>query len=173
MFYNAGLELKGEDKYGACMKQVGNLLDNIRLVDPCAILHATDETGGAKPLGSKTKISTNNMTIFLVYAPVWSNANGFKPKKNTNKKQGRKGKNELDTLDPSVYPMLVFSSDVNPDIIISCMMHEFCCGGGFYFWKKPLQCVETFAPFIIYYLYTFNDIATLWEELALLLDRVH
>jgi hypothetical protein len=67
VFYEAGLELKGEDKYGAHMKQNGNLLENIQLVGPCTIMHAADETGGAKPLDSKTGMS-NNMSIFLAYS---------------------------------------------------------------------------------------------------------
>ncbi len=53
VFYKAGLELKGEDTYGVYVKQMWNLLENIRLVDPCAIMHAADGTGGAKPIGSK------------------------------------------------------------------------------------------------------------------------
>jgi hypothetical protein len=47
---------------------------------------------------------SNNMTIFLAYAPVGSNANVFKSKKNTNKKQNDKGKDKPETLNPSVYP---------------------------------------------------------------------
>ena len=85
MFYKAGLELKGEDKYGTYVKQIQNLLENIQLVDPCTIMCLADEAGGAKPLSSKTKISTN-MTVFLAYSLVGSNANAFKPKKNNNKK---------------------------------------------------------------------------------------
>jgi hypothetical protein len=157
VFYKAGLELKGEDKYGAYVKQIGNLLENIQLVDPLAIMHATDKTGGAKPLRSKTKMSTD-MTIFLAYAPVGSNASAFKPKRNNNKKQGHKGKGKPNTLDPSVYPTLVFLSDVDPNIIILHVTHEFCHAGGFYFQKKELQCVETVTPFIINYLYTFNSL---------------
>ncbi len=172
VFYKAGLELKGEDKYGAYVNLLGNFLENIQLVNPLAIMHAADETGGAKLLESKTKMSTN-MTIFLAYALVGINANAFKPKRNNNKKQGHKGKDKPDTLDPSVYLTLVFSSDVNPNIIISCVTHEFCCAGGFYFQKKQLQCVETVTPFIIYYLYTFNDIATLRAGLTSLLEEAH
>jgi hypothetical protein len=69
--------------------------------------------------------------------------------------------------------MLVFSLDIDPNIIISCVTHEFCCSGGFYFQKKQLQCVEMVTPFIIYYLYTFNDIATLWAKLTSLLEEAH
>ena len=36
VFYEAGLELKGEDKYSAYVKNIGNLLENIQLVDPLA-----------------------------------------------------------------------------------------------------------------------------------------
>jgi hypothetical protein len=43
--------------------------------------------------------------------------------------------------------------------------------GGFYFRKKQLQCEETMTPFIIYFLYTFNDIATLQGELTSLLEE--
>jgi hypothetical protein len=76
IFYKAGLELKGEDKYDAYVKQIGTFLENIQFVDPCTIMHAADKMGGAKPLGSKTKMSTN-MTVFLAYAPVGSNVNAF------------------------------------------------------------------------------------------------
>jgi hypothetical protein len=69
--------------------------------------------------------------------------------------------------------MLVFLSDINPNIIILHVTHEFCHAGGFYFQKKQLQCVETITPFIIYYLYTFNDIATLWAESTSLLEEAH
>jgi hypothetical protein len=82
-------------------------------------MHVADKMGGAKPLESKIEMGTN-MTIFLAYAPVGSNANTFKPKRNNNKKQGRKGKDEPNTLDPSMYTMLVFLLDINPNII-SCM----------------------------------------------------
>ena len=170
VFYEAGLELKGEDKYNAYVKHIGNLLENIQLVDPLAIMHAVDESGGAKPLGSKSEMSTN-MTVFLAYAPVGRNAKAFQPKKNNDRRKGRRGKDEPDTLDPSVYPTMVFSSDVDPEIIISRVTHEFGRAGGFYFRKKQLQCEETMTPFIIYFLYTFNDIATLRGELTSLLEE--
>jgi hypothetical protein len=104
VFYEAGLELKGEDKYSAYVMHIGNLLENIQLVDPLAIMHAVNESGGTKHLGSKSEMSTN-MTVFLAYAPVGRNAKAFQPKKNNDRKKGRKGKDEPDTLDPSVYPL--------------------------------------------------------------------
>ncbi len=172
VFYEAGLELKGEDKYGAYVKQIGSLLKNIELVDLSAILHAAVETDSMKPIGKKEELS-NNKTIFLAYAPVGKNQNAFKPKKNNNKKKGRRGKDEPELLDPSVYPTLVFSSDVDPETIVLRVTHEFCRASGFYFRKKQLQCVETVTPFIIFYLYTFNDIATLSAELTDLLKKAH
>ncbi len=132
MFYETGLELKGDDKYSAYIKHIGTLFENIQLVDPLAIMHAVDEPGGAKPLGSKTEMSAN-MTVFSAYAPVGRNAKAFQPKRNTNKKKGCKGKDEPDTLDPSIYPTMVFLSDVEPDVIISQVKHEFGCSGGVYF----------------------------------------
>jgi hypothetical protein len=122
VFYKAGFELKGDDKYSAYVKHIENLLKNIQLVDPLAIMHAVDESGGAKPLGSKSEMSTN-MTVFLAYVPVGRNAKAFQPKKNNDRRKGRKGKDEPDTLDPSVYPTMVFSLDVDPEIIISRMTH--------------------------------------------------
>jgi hypothetical protein len=133
-------------------------------------LHAVDESGGAKPLGSKSEMSTN-MTVFLAYAPVGRNAKAFQPNKNSDRRKGRKGKDEPDTLDPSVYPTMVFLLDVDPEIIISRVTYEFGRAGGFYFWKKQLQCEETMTPFIIYFLYTFNDIATLRGEPTSLLEE--
>jgi hypothetical protein len=170
VFYEAGLELKGKDKYSAYVKHIGNLLENIQLVDPLAIMHAVNESGGAKPLGSKSEISTN-MTVFLAYAPVGHNAKAFQPKKKNDRRKGRKGKDEPDTLDHSVNPTMVFSSDVEPEIVISHMAHEFGRTEGFYFRKKQLQCEETMTPFNIYFLYTFNDIATLRGELTSLLEE--
>ena len=76
LFYKAGLELKGDDKYGAYVSHIGILLANIQLVDPLAILHVVDESGGAKPLGSKKEMS-NNMTVFLAYALVGCNTKAF------------------------------------------------------------------------------------------------
>jgi hypothetical protein len=58
-----GLELKREGKYRAYVKQIGNLLENIQLVDPSAILHATVKTEATKPIGKKEELSSN-MTIF-------------------------------------------------------------------------------------------------------------
>jgi len=170
VFYEGGLELKGEDKYSAYVKHIGNLLENIQLVDPLAIMHAVDVSGGAKPLGSKSEMSTN-MTVFLAYAPVGRKAKAFQQKKNNDRKKGRKGKDEPATFDPSVYPTMVFSSDVDPEIIICRVTHEFGRAGGFYFQKKQLQCEEMMTPFIIYFLYTFNDIATLRGKLTSLLEE--
>jgi hypothetical protein len=95
-------------------------------------MHAVDKLGGAKPLGSKTEMSAN-MTIFLAYAPVGHNAKAFLPKRNTNKKKGHKGKDEHNTLNPSIYPTMVFSSDVEPGVIISRVTHELGRLGGVYF----------------------------------------
>jgi len=58
VFYKAGLELKGEDKYSGYVKHIGNQLENIQLVDPLAIIHAVDELGGAKPLGYSRRLHT-------------------------------------------------------------------------------------------------------------------
>ncbi len=113
------------------------------------------------------------MTIFLTYAPVGKNQNDFKPKKNNNKKKGRRGQDKPELLDPSVYPTLVFSPDVDPETIVSRVTHEFCRAGGFYFWKKQLQCMETVTLFIIFHLYTFNNIATLCIELMDMLKKAH
>jgi hypothetical protein len=133
VFYEAGMELKGEDKHGVYVKQIRNLLKNIQLVNPTAIMHAAVKLGNSKPLGSKAEMNTN-MIIFLAYAPVRNNENAFKPKQNNNNKKGRNGKDEPDTLDPSVvYPMLIFLLDVDLNTIISHAMHEFCRAGGFYF----------------------------------------
>jgi hypothetical protein len=135
-------------------------------------MHAVDESGGTKPLGSKTEMSAN-MTVFLAYPPVGRNTKAFQLKMNNNRKKGHKGKDEPNTLDPSVYPTMVFSSDVEPEVIISRVTHEFGCLGGFYFRKKQLQCEERVTPFIIYFLYTYNDIATLRGELTSLLEEAH
>jgi hypothetical protein len=51
------------------------------------------------------------------------------------------------------------------------MEHEFGHAGGVYFWKKQLQCKETMTPFIIYFLYTFNDSTTLRGKLTYLLEE--
>jgi hypothetical protein len=56
---------------------------------------------------------------------------------------------------------------------ISWVTHEFCCTGGIHIWKKQMQCAERVTPFIIYFLYTFNDNATLHAELTSLLDKAH
>jgi hypothetical protein len=142
------MELKGEDKHSVYVKQIENLLKDIQLVDPTAIMHAGVESENSKPLGSKAEMNTN-ITIFLAYAPVGNNANTFKPKKNNNKMKGRKGKDESDTLDPSVYPTLIFSSDVDPDTIVSRDTHEFCHAGRFYFCKKQLQCIDSQSPHLL------------------------
>jgi hypothetical protein len=169
-YYEAGLKLKGDDKYAAYVKQIGQLFENIKFVDPMPVMHASIESETAKPLGSKSGMS-NNMTIFLGYAPVGVNSNVFKPRKNSNKKKGRHGKDEPDMINPSVYPTLIFSPDVDPDIITSRVTHEFCWAGGFYFRKKELQCIEMCTPFIIYYLYTFNDLAIICSELSSFIGR--
>ena len=87
VYYKAGLKLKEEDKHTAYVKQIGLLFKNIQLVDPTAIMHASVESATAKPLDSKSEMS-DNMTIFLGYAPVDRNSNVFKPKKNNNEKKG-------------------------------------------------------------------------------------
>ena len=87
VYYEAGLELKSEDKHAAYVKQIGLLFENIQLADPTAIMHASVELATAKSLGAKSEMS-DNMTNFLSYAPVGRNSNVFKPKKNNNKKKG-------------------------------------------------------------------------------------
>jgi hypothetical protein len=135
-------------------------------------MHAAVEPDNSKPIGKKEEMNAN-MTVFLAYALVGKDRNAFKPKKNNNKKKGQRGKDEPDTLGPSVYSTLVFLSDVDPETIVSRVTHEFCRTGGFYFRTKQLQGLETVTSFIIYYLYTFNDIATLHRELTDLLKKAH
>jgi hypothetical protein len=91
VFYEAGLELKGEDRYGMYIKQIGNLLENIQLVDPTAIMHAAVKTDNLKPIGKKEEMSTN-MIIFHAYALVGKDRNAFMPKKNDKIKKGQRGK---------------------------------------------------------------------------------
>ena len=59
-----------------------------------------DESGGTKPLGFKSEMSTN-MMVFLAYASVGRNAKAFQSKKNNDRRKGRKGKDEPDTLNPA------------------------------------------------------------------------
>jgi hypothetical protein len=68
-----------------------------------------------------------------------------------------------------VYPTLIFSTNVDPDIITSRVTHEFCQAGGFYFRKKELQCIETCT----FYLYTFNDLVTIRSELTSLIRQAY
>jgi hypothetical protein len=86
-FYKAGLELKGEDKYGAYVKQIGNLLDNIQLVDPTAIMHAAVETDASKPIGKKEEMSTN-MTIFSRVCSGWKKSKCLQAKNEQQQKEG-------------------------------------------------------------------------------------
>ncbi len=86
VYYEAGLELKGEDKHTAYVKQIGLLFENIQLVAPTAIMHASVESATTKPLGAKSEMS-DNITIFLRYIPVSGNSNVFKPKKNNKKER--------------------------------------------------------------------------------------
>jgi hypothetical protein len=95
VFYEAGLELKGEEKYGTYIKQIGNLLENIQLVNPTAIMHAAVETDDSKPIGKKEEMNAN-MTIFLAYALVGKDRKAFKPKKRTR----RRGKEAMMNLTP-------------------------------------------------------------------------
>jgi len=55
VFYKAGLELKGKDKYSAYVKQIGNLLENIQLVDLLAIMHASTSRGAQNRLAPSQK----------------------------------------------------------------------------------------------------------------------
>ncbi len=55
VFYKAGLELKGNDKYSAHVKHIGNLLEHIQLVDLLVIMHAVDKLGGASLLAPSQK----------------------------------------------------------------------------------------------------------------------
>jgi hypothetical protein len=112
---------------------------------------------------------STNMTVFLAYAPVGRNVRAFQSKNKNDKKKGKKNKDNQKILEPSVYPMMVFSSDVKPEVIISGVSHKFGRAGGFYFRKKQIQCEETMTPFIIFFLYTFNDTATIRSKLASLL----
>ncbi len=164
--------MKGDNKYATYVKQIGLLFENIQLVDPTAIMHASVESETAKPLGSKSETS-DNMTNFLGYAPVRGNSSIFKPKKNVNKKKGQHRKDKPNMIDPSVYTTLIFLSDIDPETITSQVTHEFCQAGVFYFRKKQIQCIETCTPFIIYYLYTFNDLATIRSELTSLLIQAY
>jgi hypothetical protein len=172
VYNEAGLQMKGDNKYAAYVKQIGLLFKNIKLVDKMAIMHTSIKSETAKPLGSKSEMN-DNMTIFLGYAPVGSNSNVFKPKKNNNKKKGQCGNHKPDMIKPSMCPTLIFSSNIDLNIITSQVTHEFCCAGGFYFRKKQLQCIELCTTFIIIYLYTFNDIATICSELNSLLELAY
>ena len=76
-------------------------------------------------------------------------------------------------INPSIYPTLILSTDVDPDIITSRVTHEFCWAGRFCFRKKELQYIKTCTPFIIYYLYTCNDLATIRSELTSLIGQAY
>jgi hypothetical protein len=89
------------------------------------------------------------------------------------KKKGPPGKDEPDFISPSVYPTLIFSTEVTQIPSPGWVTHEFCRAGGFYFRKKELQCIERSTPFIIYYLFTFNDLTTIRAKLTSLLGQAY
>jgi hypothetical protein len=96
------LELKGEDKYGAYVKQIVNLLENIQLVDPTGIMHAAVKTDDLKPIGKKEEMDPS-MTIFLAYALVGKDRNAFKQKRITTRRRGKAARMNLIPLTPACF----------------------------------------------------------------------
>jgi hypothetical protein len=58
VYYEAGFELKGEDKHAAYIKQIGLLFENIQLVDPTAIMHASIESAPPNHWGPSQRWAT-------------------------------------------------------------------------------------------------------------------
>ncbi len=56
VYYEARLDLRGNNKYAVYVRQIGLLSENI-LVDPTAIMHASVELDNTKPLGSKSEMN--------------------------------------------------------------------------------------------------------------------
>jgi hypothetical protein len=103
VFYEVGIELKGEDKHGVYFKQIENLIKNIQLVNPTAIMHAAVEPENSKPLDSKAEMNTY-MTIFLAYTPVGNNANAFKQKILKTRQRDAKARMSWIPLTPAYTP---------------------------------------------------------------------
>jgi hypothetical protein len=82
------------------IKQIGNLLENIQLVDPTAIMHAAVETDNSKPIDKKKDMNAN-MTIFLAHAPVGKDRNGSSQKRITRRRRGEEARMNLTPLTPA------------------------------------------------------------------------
>ncbi len=163
--------LSGEDKVAQFIGLVGTLLTNGKMVDPFFVLNPTIIVGGRKDLRD-TKDVPVNMTALWNYVKISEKSmQTFQPKSGHTgggKKWG--GGNNSQYAD-QVYFTMVWSCDIDPWEIISGIILKWMRAGGMGLFKKEIQAIDTFLPFVILKLSIYVGVHMLVAEFKKLMEE--
>ena len=158
---------KGPEAYGAYLANLGQLFDNLHYVDEMVIIHPLSEHSSATPLSSKNDLPTN-LTKALTFFSVGGGPNAFKPKKDRNGKKGQKKEKA-----PYVWSNVIISSDVDPRLICDTICYEWGRLTQGVVRVKDLQCLDTVTAWHLFYVYIWNDYASIKEKFVEILGDIH
>ena len=101
--YEMCMQLTGDDKHEAARVGLVKLIENVQIADSNAILHRIAKNFTDKAIGAPKDLPTN-FTRLSKYVALPDNANAFnpKPKRNQNKRGGRRNKKQ-EFMDPQIY----------------------------------------------------------------------
>ena len=168
--YEMCMQLSGEDKHEAARVGLVKLLENVQIADSNVILHPIDKNSTEKAIGAPKDLPTN-FTRLSKYVALPDSAKAFKPKpkRNQNKRGGRRSKKQ-EFMDPQIYPQVVMSSDLDPEEICKLVIHELSRMGFVWLRKKELQCISSSTYWLFFYLWNYGYIPMLRGDIERMLE---
>jgi hypothetical protein len=164
--------LSSEDKTAQFLSLVGTLLTNGKMVDPFFVLNPTIIGGGRKDLRD-VKDVPSNMTALWGYVKISEKSmQTFQPRlgRTGGGKKGAGG--NYSQYADQVYFTMVWSCDMDPREIITGIMVEWMRAGGLGLYRKEVQAIDTFSPFVILKLSIYVGVHTLVAEFKRLMEEV-
>ena len=164
--------LSGEDKVAQFLGLVGTLLTNGKMVDPFFVLNPVLMGGGKKDLRDAKDVPSN-MTALWGYVKISEKSmQTFQPKSGFIGGNRKKGEGNYSQYADQVYFTMVWSCDIDPRIIISGITVEWMRAGGMGLYRKEIQAIDTFSPFVILKLSIYVGVHTLIAEFKTLMEEM-
>jgi hypothetical protein len=166
-------KLTSDDKAAQCSiyRTSGHIVGKWKNGGPLFRLNPTIIGGGRKDLRDAKDVPLN-MTAMWNYVKILEKSmQTFQPKSNYSG-AGKKGEaGNYSQYADKVYFTMVWSCNVNPRNLITGIMVEWMRAGGSGLYRKEIQAIETYSPFVILKLSIYVGVLTLVAEFRKIMEE--
>jgi hypothetical protein len=142
------------------------------LVDPFFILNPTTTGGGKKDLRDVKDVPANMTALWSYVKILEKSIQTFLPRSGHTGGSRKEGGGNYSQYVDQVYFTMVWSCDIDPKEIIAGITVEWMRAGGIGLYRKEIQAIDTFSPFVILKLCIYVGVHTLVADFKRLLEEV-